>query len=64
MCRRPVEEDVYLRAFWHCYRILENQADEMVGKAAFFRFLTLLGGNSASHVNLTFTRCCKQRSRQ
>lgn len=39
-----MEEDVYLRAFWHCYRILENQADEMVGKAAYFRFLTLLGG--------------------
>ncbi|KAK9835139.1 hypothetical protein WJX81_000787 [Elliptochloris bilobata] len=40
---RPVTEDVYLRAFWQCYRRLEDQADEMVGKAAYFRFLTLLG---------------------
>jgi len=41
--RRPVAEEVYLRAFWHCYWRLEDQADEMVGKAAYFRFLTLLG---------------------
>ncbi len=45
--RRPVAEDVYLRAFWHCFRRLEDQADEMVGKAAYFRFLTLLGARPA-----------------
>ena len=62
-CRRPVEEDVYLRAFWHCYRILENQADEMVGKAAFFRFLTLLGRKSALVRMLCSHLVCKQRFR-
>ncbi len=35
--------EVFLREFWACFRRLENAADDMVGKAAYFRFLTLLG---------------------
>ncbi|BDA42444.1 Folylpolyglutamate synthase [Coccomyxa sp. Obi] len=40
---RPVSREIFLREFWKCYKRLEDQADEMVGKAAYFRFLTLLG---------------------
>ncbi|EIE20887.1 putative folylpolyglutamate synthetase [Coccomyxa subellipsoidea C-169] len=40
---QPVSREVFLREFWKCYKRLEDQADEMVGKAAYFRFLTLLG---------------------
>ena len=35
--------EVFLREFWACFRQLEDAADDMVGKAAYFRFLTLLG---------------------
>ena len=41
--RQPVAREVFLREFWACFRRLEDAADEMVGKAAYFRFLTLLG---------------------
>lgn len=38
-----MDQAVFLREFWACFRRLEDAADEMVGKAAYFRFLTLLG---------------------
>lgn len=41
--RLPVEKTVFLREFWAAFRRLEDAADEMIGKAAYFRFLTLLG---------------------
>ena len=41
--RQPVAREVFLREFWACFRRLEDAADDMVGKAAYFRFLTLLG---------------------
>ncbi|KAK9909332.1 hypothetical protein WJX75_000680 [Coccomyxa subellipsoidea] len=40
---QPVSREIFLREFWKCFKQLEDQADEMVGKAAYFRFLTLLG---------------------
>lgn len=38
-----MSREIFLREFWKCFKQLEDQADEMVGKAAYFRFLTLLG---------------------
>ncbi len=38
---------MFLREFWAAFRRLEDAADEMVGKAAYFRFLTLLGARPA-----------------
>jgi hypothetical protein len=38
-----VKREIFLEEFWKCFRRLEDTADEMVGKAAYFRFLTLLG---------------------
>lgn len=49
-CRRPVSREVFLREFWKCFKRLEDQADEMVGKAAYFRFLTLLGAHVGNDV--------------
>ena len=43
LCRHPVRREIFLEEFWKCFRRLEDTADEMVGKAAYFRFLTLLG---------------------
>ena len=42
-CRHPVRREIFLEEFWKCFNRLEDTADEMVGKAAYFRFLTLLG---------------------
>ena len=42
-CRHPVRKEIFLEEFWKCFQRLEDTADEMVGKAAYFRFLTLLG---------------------
>lgn len=36
-----------------CFKRLEDTADEMVGKAAYFRFLTLLGVALCSLPNLS-----------
>ena len=38
-----MKREIFLEEFWKCFRRLEDTADEMVGKAAYFRFLTLLG---------------------
>jgi len=38
-----VRREIFLEEFWKCFKRLEDTADEMVGKAAYFRFLTLLG---------------------
>ena len=46
LCRHPVRREVFLEEFWKCFNRLEDTADEMVGKAAYFRFLTLLGAAS------------------
>lgn len=43
LCRHPVRREIFLEEFWKCFNRLEDTADEMVGKAAYFRFLTLLG---------------------
>ena len=42
-CRHPVRKELFLEEFWKCFQRLEDTADDMVGKAAYFRFLTLLG---------------------
>lgn len=39
-----MRREIFLEEFWKCFNRLEDTADEMVGKAAYFRFLTLLGG--------------------
>ena len=38
-----MRREIFLEEFWKCFQRLEDTADEMVGKAAYFRFLTLLG---------------------
>ncbi len=52
MHRRPVSREIFLREFWKCYKRLEDQADDMVGKAAYFRFLTLLGQYKLPRIKL------------
>ena len=41
-----MRREIFLEEFWKCFNRLADTADEMVGKAAYFRFLTLLGAPS------------------
>lgn len=41
-----MRREIFLEEFWKCFNRLEDTADEMIGKAAYFRFLTLLGAAS------------------
>ena len=53
ICRHPVRREIFLEEFWKCFNRLEDTADEMIGKAAYFRFLTLLGAASVCSAQIT-----------
>ena len=51
-----MKREIFLEEFWKCFRRLEDTADEMVGKAAYFRFLTLLGMSTRALASFKFPR--------